>query len=449
MRIFLALILLALICSLFSIQYVNAATSADYSYDPAGRLILADYGDGLVITYSYDANGNLLGRTVPELALTTAVSPTDGGSVTGDDVSCPEDCSAPYGYGTPVQLTANPATSFSFLGWGGDLSGTGNPGTVAMFANRTVRAYFGADSGYTDTDGLSDAEESGPDGDNPGYDGDGNGVPDYQEARAASLHTATGGGYATVAVPTGLALKDVRSIAVADVASESLSRGIGRGVPEGVTFPYGLFAFTVTGLEDGGCVAATLHLPRDADLNSYWKYGPIPEDPTDHWYEFRPQGQTGAQIVHADDQTTVLLNLCDGLRGDGDAIPGEITDPGGPGKEAGKYGSLRVSIEPARAVAAGVGWRRVGTSAWLGSEVVETGLEPGEYDVEFRTISGWVAPDNVSVTIVADETAESSVIYPEPIPTLSEWGVMILSLLLLIAGSWTFNSRQRLSRPRR
>lgn len=41
-----------------------AADSIKYSYDAAGRLTRADYGDGRVIVYSYDPAGNLLRRTV-------------------------------------------------------------------------------------------------------------------------------------------------------------------------------------------------------------------------------------------------------------------------------------------------------------------------------------------------------------------------------------------------
>ncbi len=38
------------------------ATTILYSYDAAGRLTGADYGDGLKVVYTYDANGNLLER---------------------------------------------------------------------------------------------------------------------------------------------------------------------------------------------------------------------------------------------------------------------------------------------------------------------------------------------------------------------------------------------------
>lgn len=41
-----------------------AASTPSFTYDDAGRLLTADYGGGRRITYSYDNNGNLLGRIV-------------------------------------------------------------------------------------------------------------------------------------------------------------------------------------------------------------------------------------------------------------------------------------------------------------------------------------------------------------------------------------------------
>lgn len=41
-----------------------SAVSISYTYDDAGRLIMANYGDGPTISYIYDANGNLLSRQV-------------------------------------------------------------------------------------------------------------------------------------------------------------------------------------------------------------------------------------------------------------------------------------------------------------------------------------------------------------------------------------------------
>jgi pectate lyase len=45
-----------------------------------------------------------------------------------------------YPAGTVVTLTATPGAGFQFTGWSGDLSGSANPATITMSANRTVTA---------------------------------------------------------------------------------------------------------------------------------------------------------------------------------------------------------------------------------------------------------------------------------------------------------------------
>ena len=47
-----------------------------------------------------------------------------------------------YASGTTVTLTANPVLGSSFLGWGGDASGTASVTTIQMSANKTVTASF-------------------------------------------------------------------------------------------------------------------------------------------------------------------------------------------------------------------------------------------------------------------------------------------------------------------
>jgi hypothetical protein len=191
-----------------------------------------------------------------------------------------------------------------------------------MNADKQVTAYFGSVTGNTDTDGVPDGTESGPDGNDPAYDGNNNGIPDYQEAGAASLPSASGGAYATVAVPAGQTLADVQAVG-------NPSPG---DAPAGVTFPYGFFEFIVNGVTPGDCTTVTIYLPKNTSITTYYKYGPTPADPTDHWYEFMYDAQTGAQIFHEATQTRIVLHLCDGQRGDDDLIAnGTIVDQGGPG----------------------------------------------------------------------------------------------------------------------
>ncbi|MBN1670803.1 MAG: lamin tail domain-containing protein, partial [Kiritimatiellae bacterium] len=49
-----------------------------------------------------------------------------------------------YDNGTSVQLTATPNAGYAFTGWSGDLSGTANPASLTMNANKSVTASFTA-----------------------------------------------------------------------------------------------------------------------------------------------------------------------------------------------------------------------------------------------------------------------------------------------------------------
>jgi uncharacterized repeat protein (TIGR02543 family) len=64
-----------------------------------------------------------------------------------------------YDENTQVQLTAQADSGWVFSGWSDDLSGSQNPGTVTMDAEKTVTATF-TDSGAEDG-GNSDSGGSG------------------------------------------------------------------------------------------------------------------------------------------------------------------------------------------------------------------------------------------------------------------------------------------------
>jgi hypothetical protein len=71
----------------------------------------------------------------------------------------------------------------------------------------------------------------------------------------------------------------------------------------------------------------TLELPEGTRVDTYYNYGPTPDNPTVHWYEFLYDGETGAEIL--EDQ--ILLHFKDGQRGDHDlAVNGEIVTLGAP-----------------------------------------------------------------------------------------------------------------------
>ncbi|MCZ6652337.1 MAG: MopE-related protein, partial [Planctomycetota bacterium] len=166
-----------------------------------------------------------------------------------------------------------------------------------------------------DSDGVDNAtEDAAP---NNG-DGNSDGIPDSQQDNVASLPNVNGD-FVTVASPGGTTLANVTSGANPSPAD----------APAGVDFPAGFTAFEVGNLPAGGAVDVDLivDLPAGVTINTYWKFGPEPGDPTPHWYEFLFDGTTGATISG----NVITLHLVDGLRGDDDLTAnGVIVDPGAP-----------------------------------------------------------------------------------------------------------------------
>jgi hypothetical protein len=98
------------------------------------------------------------------------------------------------------------------------------------------------------------------------------------------------------------------------------------GIPDGVRFATGLFAFDIEDIAPGATVHVSLQLPSGTVADAYYKYGPEGALPGDHYYRFDFDGSTGAVISG----NTVTLTLVDNARGDGDATAGRISDPGAP-----------------------------------------------------------------------------------------------------------------------
>ncbi len=164
-----------------------------------------------------------------------------------------------------------------------------------------------------DQDGISEAEENA--GPNNG-DGNKDGILDSTQGHVASFQAYDGQTYVTLETPVGTILNSCHASSVpADAPTE-------------VEFPYGLFDFTITSVLPGGATTITIYLPAEAAPTTYYKYGPTPDDSTDHWYEFLYDGETGAQI----NGNLITLYFVDGKRGDDDfdGTNGIIVDQGGP-----------------------------------------------------------------------------------------------------------------------
>jgi hypothetical protein len=84
----------------------------------------------------------------------------------------------------------------------------------------------------------------------------------------------------------------------------------------------------VQGVAPGGSSSATVFLPPDTTVDTYYKYGRTPDQPDPHWYEFLYDGTTGAEIL----PDRIILHFVDGQRGDDDLeVNGQIVDLGAPG----------------------------------------------------------------------------------------------------------------------
>jgi hypothetical protein len=170
----------------------------------------------------------------------------------------------------------------------------------------------------TDGDGVSDAEEN---------CGTAN-VPPSDNSRTVSLLTFAGDH--RIGLTTGESGPPLRNVAAVLNPHPSDS-------PPGVVFPLGFLRFDVLTSETGGLATVTISYPPNIEINSYFKYGPEPQDPATpedetlpHWYDFTydPVTQTGARFESGD---RIILHLRDGQRGDDDLTAnGVVVDPGAP-----------------------------------------------------------------------------------------------------------------------
>ena len=166
-----------------------------------------------------------------------------------------------------------------------------------------------------------------------GGDGNNDGLPDSEQANVASLPNVVDPRYVTLVSPGGTTLAGVQALQNPSEAD----------APAGVEFPAGFFEFTVDGVPTSGASTITLLLPPDLTVTTYYKYGPTPDNPLNHWYEFAFDGNTGAEIGDG----VITLHFVDGQRGDDDLTAnGRVADAGGPG----------ATVPPAHAALSGVVW---------------------------------------------------------------------------------------------
>jgi parallel beta-helix repeat protein len=162
----------------------------------------------------------------------------------------------------------------------------------------------------TDGDGISDSVEEGL------ATGDANedGVPDARQGHVASFPVLLSGSL-TIATPEGFAMRNV--------SAESL---LALPPLTGQEFPHEIWYFELDGLPNGGFVTMAVLASSEQLGDGFHGFGPTPDNPVPHWYDFSFDGTTGAQI----DGDRVLLHFVDGRRGDHDlTVNGILTSRGG------------------------------------------------------------------------------------------------------------------------
>lgn len=242
---------------------------------------------------------------------------------------------------------------------------------------------FTRDAGLADQDGDGnpDAEEQGPEGNDPLYDGDGDGVPDYLQDVVVSGFTHEGRHYYRSRVVNRPGMARVTALGVSGLDS----------LPPGVLLPFGAFDIRAYGaVEPGGELLVELEFAMGVDFNSYYKHGRVPGLIEPRWHEFMYDGQSGAEI----DGNRVLLHLVDGVRGDDDLqADGNLSDPGGPAL-AGASAAPKLEVSPSAILIEGdqtattVSLKNSGgrpliwaipepQPAWLKLDRMAGGLDPG------------------------------------------------------------------------
>jgi hypothetical protein len=106
------------------------------------------YSDGYEVQYSSDPKSS---TSLPTFTLTLA----NDGTPTGGTFTK----SGTLAHGTNATVTATPSAGYLFGSWSGDASGSTNPLTLLMDADKTVGATFVEDTRDPDEDGLTNYQE--------------------------------------------------------------------------------------------------------------------------------------------------------------------------------------------------------------------------------------------------------------------------------------------------
>ena len=208
----------------------------------------------------------------------------------------------------------------------------GGRGDADMLENGVITVSPGGPAKLQgDRDGVADeVEDAAP---NNG-DGNNDGIADSTQSHVSSFPDIRNS-YITVETDPSYILQSLR---FADVIEGNSYLGQAEPLSSlnGLNFVYGFLSFEVSNLDVGGNADIKIILPSGETPVKYFKYGPTPDNPVNHLYEFTFDGETGAEF----NGNEVILHFVDGKRGDSDLVAnGVIADPGTPALRAKNSGS--------------------------------------------------------------------------------------------------------------
>ena len=235
----------------------------------------------------------------------------------------------------------------------------GQRGDSDLTLDGTIKAAVGGAARITgDGDGIADDVEDGAP--NKG-DGNSDGLPDKQQPNVTSLLDVVSGEYMTIEAQSSMRLQN---IGITD-GSNIIAQSVTGNELNGLNFTHGFLRFEVLGVTPGADVSVRLFMNSTKRPVKFFKFGPTPDNPVDHFYEFDFDGETGAEF----DGNVITLHFVDGKRGDSDLTAnGIIVDPGTPaikavntGASSGGSSGGGCSINPSeKHPGSAVGWLLIG-----------------------------------------------------------------------------------------
>lgn len=192
-----------------------------------------------------------------------------------------------------------------------------------------VIASTGGPSSVADDDEILSEVEDGAENDG---DGNNDGICDSAQSNVLSLPDIKGD-YVTLETDDQNLLSAVQFFIGPEIDENIFSDS---RILEGFNLQHHLISFRQTLINPGDSATVKIVLSEGESPDSYFKFGPTPDNAEPHWYEFLFDGETGAEI----NGNVITLHFVDGKRGDSDVddTNGIIFDPGAPAFKIGNSG---------------------------------------------------------------------------------------------------------------